>query len=457
MFNTPSGSINIHVIGEYKPALIEQTRILKRNCDFRKIKEEVVFFMVNSKKAPELADEAKDLQPVIETVQNSKYTEDIKIYQDKLNPIIARWKEKNNKLVSTDKNIAKLKFMYLYNSAVTEFFLEQYDEAIATIISARGIDYKSFEFINLKKTVEAYRSSLAKSNFETRHHNRSGFSSTSKFEFSPSEVKRVRKNPITNAKNDMLELGTAFKELGQVTYNAAQELEQGIQKGVLHIYGDSVNTRDHRFSKLSFKQDGVEYNFSKGRLKRGNGYISTKTPYIYSLNFYKPMPLLEKSDLFWSMNIDFIAKNGLNKDFNAENFKTLLKKYEGIPLKDISTGSKQDTVLSYQYDTKKTFPEISWDTYGKDLAIEVAIYYTIIGETIPTPYISTNGNTFTFIIKKLDPVKVDHGNGVVKEGYMATIEMADFHLTKYNYNPNSKKFNLDDRKFENISFTILIE
>ena len=445
--------INTYVIDSYNKQFDKQIKRLKTICDFEKTTIKQKVYLINTKKAPNYAKEANEIQALIQTIQNSDFTENITENQQKLYPILQSWKQKAKSLNTSDKNQQKLKFMYQYNRAVGLLFLEKYDEAISACEEITGIKYKRSESFNLKQKIKTESYPFSNEAFSTKRHLRQGFTSTSNYVFTPSKVKKAWRNPVTSIKNDIKEFREVSKNLGVVTYSAVQDLEQGIQKSILRIYKDSVDTRDNRFSKLQFTEGGVEYKFGKIILKKGNGYLSGDH---YQLAFYKPMPLIDKAGLFSTMKINFYTKNGMDESFDAKSFIALLEKYKGTSISDISTGSPQDTVYSSDTDyPDKTFKNIDWNTYGKDLAVEVEMYYTALGCRFSRrSYISTNGDKFTFRITDMDPVKVDHGKGVVKEGYMATFEMDGFQLTKYYYNNGLKS---TEKNYDKIEFKILIE
>lgn len=431
-------------------ALVEK---LKYNYDFGTGSYTQDFFDINLKKAPELQSFHDELTLVTDVLL--KATPDQPLYnaQTTLAPILKRWSEEANKITATDKNLEKLKFLYLYNLAVTQFWLELLDDALETCKLIKENGFRKGEATEIEDNVNAVKRALSKRGIQSRHMYRPGLTSTSKYTYVKKPVQKV--NPFTKFIQDTKQDNEAIKQQLQIIN---KQLKDDIAKLTL---GDTIAEYNSNFSTLKLTIDGElveakKWGLDIGYGSLGNGYLGEQ----YAIQMYKKPTLLglvEKEGELAGIELRFYSNKYTKETMNATVMHTFLKNLQGNEITDISTSSPFDKVMLKENGVEKPLQEITWEQYGKEFSGDFEIIFRTKSRDDLYSYKTMNGDKFQIKLLESRPIVIKRSDNVMSKGYVAKLLIPEIRVTRLFYGHYNPHYENEFKTLKNIELFIILE
>lgn len=427
---------------------------LKYNYDYRTGTYTQDFFDVDVDKAPEMKSFHDELTIVTATLL--KATPDKPLYEEQtvLSPILKRWSDEANSINSTDKNLVKTKFLYLYNLAVAQLWLELFDDALATCKRIKENDFKKGEAIEIENNVNAIKKVLNDRGVQSRHMSRPGLTSTSKYTYTKKPVQKV--NPFTKFVQDTKQDNEAIK---QSVLAVNKQIKDDIAKLSL---GDSIAPYNSNFSTMKLTVDGELLEVKKWGLSSGYGSVSDNdymaSQYrIMAYRSSKFLGLTEKEGDVVGVEMNFYSNKYTKETMNAGVIYNFLKSTQAEALTDISTNSPFDKVLFYENDTKTPLKEITWEQYGKDISADFEIVFRTKSRDDIYSYKTMNGDKFQVKLVESRPIIIKRANNVNTQGYVVKLLIPEVRVTRLFYGHYLPHYKNEYKTVKDIELFIILE
>ncbi|MCX6183247.1 MAG: hypothetical protein NT150_15145 [Bacteroidetes bacterium] len=435
-----TAGLNMSVKKNYIDALNAEIRKIKNAYSFEKQSYEQEFMDVDVKKSPDLQSLHNEITKVSSALSSAPYSEPLQKVQLALEPVLSSWLASAEKLSSADKYEQKLKFVYLFNLAVSQLWLEQFDDALSTAEKITQNDYKTYEAGIIKENVNMVKEYLAKNGYRSRHFYRKGFYSTYNYTYTKQAIDTKPWNPIAQTAKDI-------KELEDIAKGTAKQLVEEL------TLGDTILSSTAFYSTFKFMLDGVPYDFKKASLSLGSGEASAGKS--YKIYCYTKEGLIVKQGQFSGMTIQLYAKDTNN--LTAKNIQTLFTKYKGQTIGDISTPFWLDSV-PFKVNGQKMAPKlISWELYGKNLAADIEFsFHTQNGDDFYS-YKTMNGDQFQIELVSATPIVVQGNGKSCSQGYMAKFKIPSVRVTRFWYGHYSPMYTEEYKEFKDVEFYILLK
>ncbi len=430
ILNMKDGAMNVNGRSEYRKDLTNAVTKLKRKNDYQKGIYSEEFFDIDVKKAPELTKLHEEIMLVTETLINAPIDQPLFVRQTKLEPILAKWKAEDAKLNSADKNNKKLKFMYLYNLAITQLWLEYFNDALETCKQIKENDYHSHIATDIENRVGAIKKELSESGFTSRFIIRQGFFSKTSYTYTPEAKKKFDfvDQAIKKNKADFEEIKKSGKEF-------TKGLKDDFGKKVL---GDTIDAMNSMFSSAIVTLDGKVNELKEKTLSTGYGRPCSKAfDELYQITCWKGDKyfdyLTEKEGELKGVELDFYSNTYTKENIKAGTILDFLKGLQGSELTDISTTSRYDTVPFFENDEKKKPKEISWKEYGKEISMEIELTFKTKSFNDIYSFRTMNGDKFHVKIVESRPIVVKGNGGICTQGYGVRILIPEVRMARLYY------------------------
>lgn len=427
---------------------------LKRDYDYRTGTYTQDFFDVDVSKAPDMKTFHDELTLVTDVLLKATPDKPLYLAQTTLAPVLKRWSDEANKISSTDKNLVKLKFLYLYNLAVAQLWLELFDDALATCKLIKENDFKKGEAIEIENNVAAIKKVLSDRGVQSRHASRPGLTSTSKYTYVKKPVQKV--NPFTKFVQDTKQDNEAIK---QSFLALNKQIKDDIAKLSL---GDTIAAYNSNFSTMKLTVDGELVEAKKWGLSSGYGMVSDNE-YMgnqYGISAYRKSALLgliEKEGEVAGVSIDFYSNKYTKETMNAGVIYNFLKNLPGNELTDISTNSPFDKVPLYENGTEKPLKEITWEQYGKDIAADFEIVFRTKSRDDIYSYKTMNGDKFQVKMVESRPIIIKRADNKTSQGYVVKLLIPEVRVTRLFYGHYVPHYKSDFKTVKDIELFIILE
>jgi hypothetical protein len=214
ILNIKSKGINTSLLDIYTKTLNAEVAQLKQKYCFQSFTSSSLLWEINEKNAPELASFNEAVHSSIASLERLTKNTSISNARTEMASSLAYWSSKATNIQSSEKNASKLKYACLYNSAVCQYYLELYDDCIASCQLLISNGYDKSDGTTLENQATLAKETLAHSGFPSRHQNRTGFTTTDRFEYTKILIKKP--NFIEQNKQDIKGLKDAGTSLGNV-------------------------------------------------------------------------------------------------------------------------------------------------------------------------------------------------------------------------------------------------
>ncbi len=439
MLGMKTAGLNLHVKKMYIDALNAEIRKIKSAYSFEKQSYDQEFMDVDVKKSPDLTDLHNEIIQVSTALSNAPYRESLLKTQLILQSTLIAWTSAADKLSSEDKYEKKLKFVYLFNIAVAQLWLEQFDDAINTSEKIILNDHKTYEAGIIKENANQVKAYLSSKGYRSRHFHRPGFYSDYTYTYTKQTVEKKHWNFIAQTASDIKQLEDIVTDVKNIGKGLIDDL----------TLGDSIIASNAFYSTIKFEMDGTPYEYKKASLSIGSGAISEK---CYALNCYTREGLIVKQGSFDGMSVALYSKNGAP---TMSTVKSLLEKYKGQLIGDIYTTTIYDSVPYKINDNWKAPKLITWEQYGKDLAADVEFDFNTSNGDDFYAYKTMNGDQFQIELISSSPIVVKGNGGSYAQGYMAKFKIPSIKLTRFWYGHYSPRYSEDYKEIKNLEFYIV--
>lgn len=427
---------------------------LKYNYDYRTGTYTQDFFDVDVSKAPEMAKFHDELTLVTDVLLKATPDKPLYVAQTTLSPVLKSWSEEASKISSTDKNLVKTKFLYLYNLAVAQLWLELFDDALATCKLIKENDFKKGEAIEIENNVNAIKKVLNDRGVLSRHMSRPGLTSTSKYTYVKKPVQKV--NPFTKFVQDTKQDNEAIKK-------SVLALNKQIKDDIAKLsLGDTIAPYNSNFSTMKLTVDGEFVEAKKWGMSSGNGRVSTNE-YMgnqYEIGAYRKsafLGLTEKEGEVAGVSINFYSNKYAKETMNAGVILNFLKTLPGNEITDISTNSPFDKVMLYENGTEKPLKEITWQQYGKDIAADFEIVFRTKSRDDIYSYMTMNGDKFQIKILESRPIIIKHSEKESSQGYVVKLLVPEVRVTRLFYGHYVPHYKNDFKTVKDLELFIILE
>ncbi|MCR6639729.1 MAG: hypothetical protein NVV82_12290 [Sporocytophaga sp.] len=185
-----------YFITTYKGLFNSTFSNLRTTYCFQPINVNDIMWRVDLKKNPEYAPFNEELDKTITALKAATHTESIEATRTALAPTLKYWQDNASKIDATDKKVRKIKYAYLINLAVSQFWLEQLDDCEKTCNEIIANDYDAGDGKRILSNVTYLKKCFATNNTVTRHLERPGMNSTLKFHPAGNLQVIVRPKPV---------------------------------------------------------------------------------------------------------------------------------------------------------------------------------------------------------------------------------------------------------------------
>lgn len=444
LINIKTGGISTNLVKEYKKQLNAAISKLQKQYSYRAFHDKQVFMDVNVKKSPQLKPLHEDIHTVVNTLVAMGFKKPIYKEQMKLAPILTKWSEEAKKLGRENKYNKKLKFVYLYNLALSQFWLEQFDDALKTSERIIKHDYKAVEGGIIKKKTKKVQAELSKTGHHSRHIARAGFSTPYTYKYEKQKVDKKKWGFLASTVKDFQEIGKSFKEVGAATKAFKESL----------TLGDTIKSNTAYYSTVTFNLGGVAHAYKKGKLRSGSGKPLREEAYM--INCHRKN-LVKKQGEFSGFRVNLFNKNKGKEAVEIGAVLSLLNQYKGKNIMDINTGQFLDSV-PVQKDGVKADPKLtSWAEYGKALAGDVEFMFVSNSHDGTYSYKTMNGDEFQIELVEKSPIVVQGNGKKCSQGYMAKFRIPSVKLTRFWYGHYSPMYTSKSIKVADLEFYVLLK
>ncbi|MBO9702266.1 MAG: hypothetical protein J7604_18800 [Sporocytophaga sp.] len=155
-----------------------------------------IMWRVDLKKNPEFAQFNEELNKTVAALKAITHTQSLEATRTVLAPSLKYWQDNASKIDATDKKMRKIKYAYLINLALSQFYLEQLDDCEKTCNEIIANDYDAGDGKRILSNVTYLKKCFAANNTVTRHLERPGMNSTLKFRPAGNIMQITRPKPI---------------------------------------------------------------------------------------------------------------------------------------------------------------------------------------------------------------------------------------------------------------------
>lgn len=445
--NLKISGLNSMVRNVYIDRLKTEVRKVKDLYTYRKETTKLTLWEINLKKSPQLEQFQKEIDKVAYTLETASYREPIYPAQIKLQPVLDKWENEAGKLGSSDKYEKKLKFAYLYNLATAQLWLELYDDVFKTCDELIKHGYKTYEATSIKNIANTF----IKKNEDTGHNGvhfyRSGFYDEYDFKYEKQalEKKKSKWNLVATSKEEMQKLKNFGNGLKEDYKEMKEEFTLGQEVGKSNAY----------YSTASFEIDGKAYEFKKGGLKVGNGSANSySSEDYYRLAVYAKSGIVSEKNSFVGFRINLYKKD--DAKIGVTDVVSLLSKYNGQTLQDISTRGSLDSVPFKKNGVLSPPKNISWSDYDKELSIDVEFSFRANSRDGSYAYKTMNGDAVKLELVEKTPIQAVGNGGSKSDAYMAKFRIEEVVLTRFWYGHYLPMYTNKRITVKNLEFYILI-
>jgi len=425
ILNSKSKGLNTNALGLYSQTLKAEVTKLKQKYCFQSYTSASLLWEIDEKSAPELAPFNKEVNTAIAILEKLDKNIPLTSAHTEIIPSLTYWSEKAASIQSTDKNLIKLKYACLYNMAVSQYYLELFDDCAASCQLLIANNYDKNDGSILQTQANSAKETIKNSGLTSRHQKRPGFTSTEHFEYTPIVLKKP--NFIEQNKQD-------FKELKGSVNVLVKDIDDDFSNP--KITDTLLNTVTY-FSSITFEQDGEVITYKGNDLSAGSGMPNQRSsacdPETYSLSITKKIGIIPpKAGTMIRCDLNFQTNYKRSQKFNADSLITLIKKYEQDKIVDITNCSKDSIpfVINGEYIQGI---RLLGKNYDKKLSADLTFMYSAPGAEGSLFYKTNIGDAFNVKVVNVVPVIVkEDGNfyNITPNAYLVTLQIPEVTLTK---------------------------
>lgn len=183
ILNAQTKGINTYVTNTYRDALKAEVQKMKNVFCFQTCISSNFLWEVDEKSNPNFSVFNSEVNKCVDLLEKLDKNTPVTDARIQMASSIAYWSSILTDTKPTTKNLLKLRYACLYNVAVCQYYLELYDDCIATCDLLIANKHNRSDGTNLKHQVKLAQESILKSGLTSRHQERLGFVSKERFEY----------------------------------------------------------------------------------------------------------------------------------------------------------------------------------------------------------------------------------------------------------------------------------
>jgi len=185
-----------YFITTYKGTFNSTFANLRTSYCFQPTSVNDILWRVDLKKNPEYAQFNEELNKTVVALKAITHTQSLEATRTALATSLKYWQDNASKIDATDKKMRKVKYAYLINLALSQFYLELLDDCEKTCNDIIANDYDAGDGKRILFNVTYLKKCFTANNTVTRHLERPGMNSTLKFHPAGNIQQIVRPKPV---------------------------------------------------------------------------------------------------------------------------------------------------------------------------------------------------------------------------------------------------------------------
>lgn len=197
---------------------------IKTLFSFRPTSQTDYLWEIDPEKAPEFEEFSKEVWKAADILNKFSYKDSVSSARSKMAPLLANWEAAAAKAATEEKKGKKIKFAYLLNMAVCQYWLEMYPEMEVTAKRIIENDYDKKVGQSYLNVLPGLLKEMKDAGVNSRHLDRAGFFYEDRFQFPPDPV--VKAEPAQKPKS----LTESVKEMGEEIKSIPAGMKKAVSK-----------------------------------------------------------------------------------------------------------------------------------------------------------------------------------------------------------------------------------